>query len=119
MTLDESHAYCRQVARKHARSFYFASIALPPEKKRAAYAVYAFCRYADDLIDEAREPAEVVARLGQEFDAMLDGPLPFAPAFAWAVRRYGIEKSLFLDLLEGVRRDAGPVRSADWPELAE
>ena len=51
--LEASHAYCHRQTKRNARSFYFASIALPMEKKRAAYAVYAFCRYADDLVDHA------------------------------------------------------------------
>ncbi len=124
-TLAASHAFCHRQTRQHARSFYFASIALPPEKKRAAYAVYAFCRYADDLVDRAVAADGIEAALtqvGTDFDAMLAGEKtepPFAPAFAWAVRRYGIEKQPFLDLLKGVSMDLGPVRIADWPALRE
>ena len=44
---------------------------------------------------------------------------PFAPAFAWAINRYRIEKQPFLDLLKGVAMDLGPVRVADWPRLRE
>ena len=123
--LEASHAYCHRQTRANARSFYFASIALPRVKKRAAYAVYAFCRYADDLVDRA-EPGDGVSaaldRVSQSFDRMTAGELndpPFAPAFAWAVRRYGIEKQPFLDLLKGLSMDLGPVRIADWPQLRE
>lgn len=123
--LDSSHAYCHAQTRKHARSFYFASVALPKEKKRAAYAVYAFCRYADDLVDRAVAGdgvAVALERVSQSFDRMTAGELddpPFAPAFAWAVRRYGIEKQPFLDLLKGMSMDLGPVRIADWPQLRD
>ena len=123
--LEASHAYCHAQTRRHARSFYFASTALPKEKKRAAYAVYAFCRYADDLVDRAAGEGDVgaaLARVSQSFDRMTAGELhdpPFAPAFAWAVRRYGIEKQPFLDLLKGVSMDLGPVRIADWPQLRD
>ena len=124
-SLEESHRYCQRETRRHARSFYFASIALPRQKKRAAYAVYAFCRYADDLVDRATTPeniAPALARVGAEFDRMVDGETsepPFAPAFSWAVRQYGIEKQPFLDLLKGVAMDLGPVRIADWPQLRD
>ncbi len=123
--LEASHAYCHKQTKRHARSFYFASVALPREKKRAAYAVYAFCRYADDLVDRASSSDGIEAalrRVGEEFERMTAGELrepPFAPAFAWAVKRFGIEKQPFLDLLKGVAMDLGPVRIADWPQLRD
>lgn len=123
--LELSHAHCRAVTREHAKSFFFSSFALPAEKKRAAYAVYAFCRYADDLVDRApsKDGLEaVLARLAQDFDAMAAGgrsELPFAPAFAWAVGRFGLERQPFLDLIRGVSMDLGEVKIADWPALRE
>ena len=63
-----------------------------------------------------------MGRAGAEFDRIVSGAAdhpPFAPAFAWAVRRYGIEKEHFLLLLAGVSSDTGPVRVADWPQLRE
>jgi phytoene synthase len=121
--LAASHAYCHAQTRRHARSFYFASIALPRDKKRAAFAVYAFCRYADDIVDRAGSLAgaeAALAQIGTEFDRLVSGVAnepPFARAFAWAVERYGIEKEHFLALLAGVGSDNGRVRIADWPQL--
>jgi phytoene synthase len=123
--LTASHAYCQAQTRRHARSFYFASIGLPREKKRAAFAVYAFCRYADDLVDRAASGAQAQAALavaGGEFDRIVAGAAdhpPFARAFAWAVKRYGIEKENFMELLAGVSGDTGRVRVADWPQLRQ
>ena len=123
--LEESHRYCHRQTKQHARSFYFASVALPQEKKRAAYAVYAFCRYADDLVDRAtsKEGIEpLLARIGEDFDRMTGGEMTepgFAPAFGWAVRRFHIEKQPFLDLLRGVAMDLEPLRIADWSHLLD
>ena len=122
--LTASHVYCHEQTKRHARSFYFASIALPSDKKRAAYAVYAFCRYADDLVDRGAsdDVSATLARVGDTFDRMVAGELrdpPFASAFAWAVQRYEIERQPFLDLLKGVSMDLGPVRIADWPQLRD
>ena len=123
--LEESHRYCYRETKRHARSFYFASVALPREKKRAAYAVYAFCRYADDLVDRAasKEGIEpLLIRIAADFDRMAGGEVtdpPFAPAFGWAVRRFGLEKQPFLDLLKGVAMDLEPLRIADWPQLRD
>ncbi len=122
--LQASRRHCHRETRAHARSFYFSSFALPPEKKAAAYAVYAFCRYADDLVDKAGEVGEpldaALAKLDREFDALMasDGVgFAFGPAFVHAVRRFEIPKAHFFDLVQGVRMDLGPVRIADWPTL--
>ena len=123
--LAESHRFCHRETERHARSFYFASVALPREKKRAAYAVYAFCRYADDLVDraESKEGIEpLLTRIAADFDRMAGGEMStpgFAPAFGWAVRRFGLEKQPFLDLLKGVAMDLEPLRIADWPHLRD
>lgn len=123
--LEQSKRYCRRQTRRHAKSFYFASIALPAEKKDAAYAIYAFCRYADDVVDRAAhrgQSAEALAKLERDFDQMVQGELAeplFAPAFSWAVQRYGIEKEPFMELIEGVSRDQGPVRIRTWDELRD
>jgi phytoene synthase len=51
-------AAAREICRRHARSFYFASTFLPRAKRDAAYAVYAFCRMIDDAIDEDDDAIE-------------------------------------------------------------
>ncbi len=120
-----SAAHCKAVTARHAKSFYFSSITLPPHKKEAAYAIYAFCRYADDLVDhavDAEAAAVAIGRVGREFDRIVAGEakeLAFAPAFAWAVARFGIPRQLFLELVRGVSMDLGPVRIADWEGLRE
>ena len=50
--LAESYAYCRSVARKRAKNFYYSFLLLPPEQSNAMCAIYAFMRYCDDLSDE-------------------------------------------------------------------
>ncbi len=123
--LEESHLFCHRQTQRHARSFYFASYSLPKEKKRAAYAVYAFCRHADDLVDEAASGDGVesaLRRVGEDFDRMSCGELrspPFAPAFGWAVHRFGLEKKPFLDLLKGVSMDLQPLVIQNWPHLRD
>lgn len=122
-SLEQSKRYCRQQTRHYARSFYFASLALPRDKKDAAYAVYAFCRYADDVVDRATGDSEAaLEQLSGDFDLMVRGGTcqwAFAPAFAWAVKTYKIQKQPFMELLEGVSRDQGPVRIRTWEELRD
>jgi phytoene synthase len=128
----------RQICRRHARSFYFASHFLPVPKRYAAYAVYAFCRLLDDAVDQAEESgfADSAARLTAinasiaRFEAVLhrayDGTaLPDGDdesalalrAFAITVRRYGIAKQHFIDLAAGCRMDLTISRYQTWPDL--
>ncbi len=58
MTPDE---YCQSKAAQSGSSFYYAFLFLPPERRRAITALYAFCREVDDVVDESNEPS--VARM--------------------------------------------------------
>ena len=121
-------AAARNICRRHARSFYFASHFLPRIKRDHAYAVYAFCRLLDDAVDEAPDPKQQVARLC-EFDDLLDGiyegRVPNDPieqdralqAFARTVQQCRIPKRLFQELAEGCRMDLTVARYPDWPAL--
>jgi phytoene/squalene synthetase len=48
----EAFNYCREVTRVHSKSFYVSTMMLPEERRWATFAVYAFCRYADNIVDE-------------------------------------------------------------------
>lgn len=50
-----AYTHVTDITRTFAKTFYFASHFLPIEKRRACYAVYGFCRFVDDLIDEVPE----------------------------------------------------------------
>src|SRR5689334_18177934 len=49
--LDQAYRHCAEVARRHSKSFYFSGWLLPPEKRRAMFGLYAFCRRCDDAVD--------------------------------------------------------------------
>ena len=59
MTVAEAYAVCRGIARREAKNFYFAFLALPPRKRNAICAVYAFMRHADDISDDETLSREV------------------------------------------------------------
>ncbi len=50
--LKRAYAVCRAIARREAKNFYYAFIALPPARRNAICAIYAFMRKADDLSDD-------------------------------------------------------------------
>jgi phytoene synthase len=59
--IENAYEYCRQVTRRHAKSFYFAAKFLPKKKQKPIYALYALCRHIDDEIDEAKIENEAEA----------------------------------------------------------
>ena len=121
--LARSFEACREITRRHAKSFYFSSHALPAGKRREAYAVYAFCRHVDDEVDRAPDAAAVAAALDRQ-RTLLDaleagnfGGLAWAPAFVATWRKAAIPRAYFDDLLVGMTLDRGAVRIANWAEL--
>ena len=61
-TLERSYARAEQATAVWARSFYFASRFLPLEKRRAVFALYDYCRHADNLVDLRGDRSEADAR---------------------------------------------------------
>ena len=65
-------AYCQQKAARSGSSFYYSFLFLPPERRRAITALYAFCREVDDVVDEVSDPAVARTKLAwwrREIDA--------------------------------------------------
>ena len=122
--LERSYAYCRGVARRRARNFYYSFVLLPSEQRNAICAIYAFMRYCDDLSDDAPSgqgsARESIERWRVELDAALEGRLgghPVWPAFHDTVTRYRIPVAYFHEMIEGVTADLGPRRMASFDEL--
>lgn len=69
--LQMDYAYCEAIIKKHSKSFYYAFSGLPVEKANAVYAIYAFCRIADDSVDEnplLRDKVLALKKLKSELD---------------------------------------------------
>jgi 15-cis-phytoene synthase len=113
--------FCREVTRRSASSFYYALRLLPPVRRRALYAVYAFCRAVDDAVDEA-EPGEAHALIG-EWRAELDrcyGGVPLHPvtvALASSLERFPVPHSALSAVIDGVEMDLVKRRYATFAEL--
>lgn len=123
-SINESKAHCHDVVRRRARNFYY-GLRLTPEPKRSAlYAVYAWMRRADDLVDEAGSDEQKLERLAafeRQTRAVLSGGAmpdePFWPAVADAVERYAIPLEHLEQMIEGQRVDLGRTRYATFDEL--
>ena len=112
ITLDVAYAACRAIARREAKNFYYAFIALPLPRRNAICAIYAFMRRADDLADDESLPREERRiRLDawlREWRKVCEGGESADPAFL-AVRdatvRFQIPLGLLDELVAGVTLD--------------
>lgn len=121
--LEAAYHHCEAITNIHSRTFFLASALLPPEKRRAARALYAFCRVTDDLVDRAAgSQAETLAELEAWRERALDphppADQPVALAWADARARYGIPVGYAEQLIDGVARDLSVKRYQTFDELA-
>jgi len=102
-------AACRQLLSNGSKSFFAASFFLPKMIRDPAAALYAFCRVADDAIDEQLDQQAALDQLRERLERVYQGrPLPLAPdrAFAATVERFDVPRALPEALLEGFAWDA-------------
>jgi 15-cis-phytoene synthase len=108
---------CAAIARSHGRSFFLASYCLPPDRRRAIHAIYAYCRIADDITDHSADATSAALAL-DAWEWQLSAPThPVAVAFAAARAQHGVLVAPAQDLITGLRMDLGPCRFATWDEL--
>jgi 15-cis-phytoene synthase len=115
---------CARIVRTHARTFHLASFLLPPHKRRGAYALYAFCRLADDMVDDAaRSGGEDTRAQLQAYRHSLDEALAGRPTtsvmreLCWAARRFSLPADPLHELLDGVARDLDVHDYRSWTDL--
>ncbi|MBK6395136.1 MAG: presqualene diphosphate synthase HpnD [Betaproteobacteria bacterium] len=119
MTPDQ---YCESRAAQSGSSFYYSFRLLPPERRRAITALYAFCREVDDVVDEVHDPAVARAKLAwwrTEVGAVYDGAPqhPVAQALVPVVRSYRLPREHFEAVIDGMAMDLAQQRYADFADL--
>jgi 15-cis-phytoene synthase len=120
MTPDE---YCQSKAAASGSSFYYSFLFLPPDRRRAITAVYAYCREVDDAVDEPTDPAVAEAKLhwwrGEV--AALYGRQPTHPVtralLPFIDGPFGITQARLLAVLDGMEMDLRQNRYLDFPAL--
>ncbi len=100
---------CRDAIRGGSKSFFAASLLLPRRIRDRSYALYGFCRQADDAVDEGLDPHAACEALSARLDAIYagrPGPLATDRAFADAAHECEIPQALPAALIEGFAWDA-------------
>ena len=116
--------YCQEKAARSGSSFYYAFLFLPPERRRAITALYAFCREVDDVVDECRESSVARMKLAwwrTQVDALFSGQAehPVMKALAPHIEPFGISDRQLYAVIEGMEMDLDQLRYPDWSSLSK
>lgn len=115
--------YVRRLARRSKSSFYFAFLILPRHQREGIMAVYAFCRAADNAVDDAPDPDSARRELQvwrEQLELAYRGAAthPIAVRIGDAAKTFRLPREFFEQVLEGVAMDIEPRRFATWEDLA-
>jgi 15-cis-phytoene synthase len=119
MTPDE---YCQRKAAASGSSFYYSFLFLPPERRRAITALYAFCREVDDVVDETSDAQLAGTKLAwwrvELGHLFADNPQhPVTKALSPHLKPFGITQEKLSDIIDGMEMDLTQTRYLDWPGL--
>lgn len=147
ISAEEAYRYCERLARSHYENFSVGTRLIPRDKRRHIYAIYSYCRYVDDLGDEAGVlssystdgsdfPSATNANLSEdvaahrlarldlwqwELEACYSGTPthPIALALKETIQRFQIPPEPFLKLIEANRMDQRVVRQPTYADLLQ
>lgn len=119
----EAERFCREMARREAKNFYWGFISLPHDQRIAIYALYDFARQVDDEVDSAPRPELIPQRLAAQRARLHSAPAPEDDPVMYVLLRameiYQIPESELQALIDGVEQDFTRTRYQTWPELRE
>ncbi len=118
--LERAYAHCASLTAHHSRSFSLASRLLPPPKRRAVHALYAFCRTADDIVDHPTSDTQATLRQLSQYQRAEPASEQDLVAVAWAdtCQRFQIPHSYTEQFIQGVARDLYQTRYQSFADLA-
>jgi len=113
--------FCRRMTRASDSNFYYSFLLLPRSRRQAIYAVYAYCRAVDDVVDSAEphDPAADLLFWRRELDRCFSGYArhPITYQIARFKDRFGLRKEHFLEILRGVEMDLEQNRYETFEDL--
>jgi phytoene synthase len=130
VTLDESYALCKDFNKRHGTTYYWSTKVLPRVKQHHVHALYAFARYADDIVDEIPSQggrdiptevrAEALADFGNRFFSDLEAGRsddPVLKAVVHTVRAFDIDIDAFHRFLRSMTMDLTVESYETWDDL--
>jgi phytoene synthase len=125
MDLAVSYERCRELHRRHGRTYYLATRLLPAWKRRHVHALYGFTRYADEIVDRtdqlpAAERASQLTRWSEQFVAGLEGARvddPLLPAVLHTIAVFDLDRADFACFLRSMAMDLRVTSYASYADL--
>ena len=128
--LSASYARCRELNARHGRTYYLATRLLPADRRPAVHALYAFARWADDIVDSTTDTrpwpqrAAELDRLEEELESGLAGAPsehPILRALCDTATRYDLDPQNFWAFFASMRMDAvgSATEVSDYASMAE
>ena len=126
LDLEAAYESCRQETATWAKTFYLGTLLLPPEKRRAIWAIYVWCRRTDELMDSAEAQARPVSELAERLDrwegntrALFEGKVTndLDAVMVDTLERFPQSIQPYLDMIEGQRMDLTWTRYPTFKDL--
>ena len=116
------HDYCQDKAAKSGSSFYYSFMFLPPERRQAITALYAFCREVDDVVDECHDLSLAQTKLEwwrQEVGRVYNGTPthPVGLALKDVIKGFRLPQEQLLEIIDGMAMDLSQTRYLDFKGL--
>ena len=114
--------YCQDKTAKSGSSFYYSFLFLPPDRRRAITALYAFCREVDDVVDECTDANVARTTLnwwrGQVAEIYGGKPQhPVALALVQVAKQFNLAQEHLLEIIDGMEMDIDQPRYPDFKSL--
>jgi 15-cis-phytoene synthase len=125
VTLEESYARCRELNKRYGTTYYWSTKVLPKVKQHHVWALYAFCRYADDIVDDmgpapVEQRAQALADFGDRFFADVARGAsddPVLKAVVHTVKAFDIDLDCFRRFLRSMTMDLTVASYETWDDL--
>ena len=128
--LRDAYSHCRRLTRQHGTTYFWATQLLPARCRPHVYALYGFCRHADDIVDRLDDRdlvgrADALGRLGAELERAWRGEFvdprrqPVVAAVARTASVYDIDASCFERFLRSMTMDLVVDHYDSWPDLLD
>ncbi|KAL3754874.1 hypothetical protein ACJRO7_002037 [Eucalyptus globulus] len=120
--LNEAYERCGEVCAEYAKTFYLGTLLMTPERRKAVWAIYVWCRRTDELVD-GPNAAHITPKALDRWDKRLNDLFEGRPydmydaALADTVSKFPVDIQPFKDMIEGMRLDLRKSRYMNFDEL--